>query len=226
MKQKIESSSQTAFSYKAGSSIIHCCPAWIKILILPIVSVVFFKAPAFVSAVMLAVVFVVELGLKFSLKEIFSDLKLFFYYAIILLVVRAIVFVAGNSDEGFSFATFFVEQKETLLMLLRLLCMLQLTALIFRTSSSLQLREGFEKIELAVRKIFHLKRATPVANALALFTSFIPLVAKNWNQSKRAWKARGGKNSIKMYVTLLPVFFSVGMKQAYSTARAVSIRVM
>ena len=224
MKQKIESSSQTAFSYKAGSSIIHRCPAWIKILLLPIVSVVFFKAPAFVSAVMLTVVFAVELMLKFSLKEIFSDLKLVFYYALILLFVRAIVFVTGNREEGFSLAAFFLEQEETLLMLLRLLCMLQLTALIFRTSSSLQLREGFEKIELAVRKLFHRKKATPIANALALFTSFIPLVAKNWNQVKRAWYTRGGKNSIKMYVVLLPVFFSVGMKQAYLTARALSIR--
>lgn len=224
MKQKIESSSQTAFSYKAGSSIFHRCPVWIKILLLPIVSVVFFKAPAFVSAVMLTVVFAVELMLKFSLKEIFSDLKLVFYYALILLFVRAIVFVTGNREEGFSLAVFFLEQEETLLMLLRLLCMLQLTALIFRTSSSLQLREGFEKIELAVRKLFHRKKATPIANALALFTSFIPLVAKNWNQVKRAWYTRGGKNSIKMYVVLLPVFFSVGMKQAYLTARALSIR--
>lgn len=224
MKQKIESSSQTAFSYKAGSSIFHRCPAWIKILLLPIVSVVFFKAPAFVSAVMLTVVFAVELMLKFSLKEIFSDLKLVFYYALILLFVRAIVFVTGNREEGFSLAVFFLEQEETLLMLLRLLCMLQLTTLIFRTSSSLQLREGFEKIELAVRKLFHRKKATPIANALALFTSFIPLVAKNWNQVKRAWYTRGGKNSIKMYVVLLPVFFSVGMKQAYLTARALSIR--
>ncbi len=224
MKQKIESSSQTAFSYKAGCSIIHRCPAWIKILLLPIVSVVFFKAPAFVSAVMLTVAFAVELMLKFSLKEIFSDLKLVFYYALILLFVRAIVFVTGNREEGFSLAAFFLEQEETLLMLLRLLCMLQLTALIFRTSSSLQLREGFEKIELAVRKLFHRNKATPIANALALFTSFIPLVAKNWNQVKRAWYTRGGKNSIEMYVVLLPVFFSVGMKQAYLTARALSIR--
>ncbi|MBP5602611.1 MAG: hypothetical protein J6X78_07760 [Treponema sp.] len=224
MKQKIESSSQTAFSYKAGSSIIHRCSAWIKILLLPIVSVVFFKAPDFVSAVILTVVFAVELMLKFSLKEIFSDLKLVFYYALILLFVRAIVFVTGNREEGFSLAAFFLEQEETLFMLLRLLCMLQLTALIFRTSSSLQLREGFEKIELAVRKLFHRKKATPIANALALFTSFIPLVAKNWNQVKRAWYTRGGKNSIKMYVVLLPVFFSVGMKQAYLTARALSIR--
>ena len=205
MKQKIESSSQTAFSYKAGTSIIHRCPAWIKILLLPVLSVVFFKLPVTACAVFLAAILLLQLVLKFTLREIFSDVKLVLYYAIILIIFRG---------------------KELIPMLLSLLCMLQLASLIFRTSSSLQLREGFETIELTIRKVLHLKPVAPVANALALFTSFIPLVAKNWSQCKRAWKARGGKNSIKMYVVLLPVFFSVGMKQAWSTARAVSARAL
>lgn len=203
MKQKIESSSRTAFSYKAGSTIIHNCPAWIKILLLPVLSFVIFKLPAVICAILLCAIFLLQLILKFTLQEIFCDIKLVLYYAVILIIFRG---------------------KEVIPMLLRLLCMLLLASLIFRTSSSLQLRRGFETIELAIRKVFHLKPKAPVANALALFTGFIPLVAKNWNQCKRAWKARGGRNSIKMYVVLLPVFFSTGMKQAWSTARAVSIR--
>ena len=203
MKQKIESSSRTAFSYKADSTIIHNCPAWIKIILLPVLSFVIFKLPAVICAVLLCAIFLLQLILKFTLQEIFCDIKLVLYYAVILIIFRG---------------------KEVIPMLLRLLCMLLLASLIFRTSSSLQLRRGFETIELAIRKVFHLKPKAPVANALALFTGFIPLVAKNWNQCKRAWKARGGRNSIKMYVVLLPVFFSTGMKQAWSTARAVSIR--
>ena len=185
------------------TSIIHRCPAWIKILLVPLISVVFFNTPPVVSAVMLALFFVTQLVLGFSLREIFGSIRFVFYYAVILILFRG---------------------REVVPMLLRLISMLELAAIVFKTSTSLQLRYGFETIELAVRKVFHLKKRTPVANALALFTSFIPLVSQNWNQSKKAWKARGGKNSIRMYVVLLPVFFSVGMKQAYLTARAISIR--
>ena len=184
-------------------SFIHRCPAWIKILLVPVISIVFFYVPAVVSAVMIGVFFVIQLVLGFKLREIFGAIQFVLYYAVILIIFRGMDVVP---------------------MLLRLICMLELAVLVFKTSTSLELRYGFETIELAVRKVFHLKRRTPVANALALFVSFIPLVSQNWKQSKRAWKVRGGKNSIKMYVVLLPVFFSVGMKQAYLTARAVSIR--
>ena len=185
------------------NSIIHRCPAWIKILLVPLISIIFFYVPAIASAVMLVLFIILQLILGFTLREIFGSIRFILYYAVILIIFRGMDVVP---------------------MLLRLLCMLELAAIVFKTSTSLELRYGFETIELAVRKVFHLKKRTPVANALALFTSFIPLVSQNWEQSKRAWKARGGKNYIKMYVVLLPVFFSVGMKQAYLTARALSIR--
>ena len=186
-----------------NSSIIHRCPAWIKILLVPLVSVVFFNTPPVVSAVMLALFFVTQIVLGFTRRQIFGSIQFVFYYAVVLVIFRGM---------------------EVVPMLLRLLCMLELAAIVFKTSTSLELRYGFEAIELAVRKVLHLKKKTPVADALALFTTFIPLVSQNWNQSKRAWKARGGINSISMYMVLLPVFFSVGMKQAYLTSRALSIR--
>ena len=50
------------------------------------------------------------------------------------------------------------------------------------------------------------------------------MVTKIWAQAQRAWFARGGKKSIKMYLTLLPVLFSVGMKKAWNTSRAIEVR--
>ena len=57
------------------SSIIHRCPAWIKILIVPVVSVVFFNAPLVVSVAMLGMIFAVEFALKFTLREMFGDTR-------------------------------------------------------------------------------------------------------------------------------------------------------
>ena len=108
---------------------------------------------------------------------------------------------------------------------------MQTASLIFKTSTSLQIREGLEVMELAVRRSLHLKPVVdgrpnvPVAQAVSLFICFIPQVSKNWQQAERAWKARGGRKSLRMFAVLLPVFFSVGMKQAYNSARAISARI-
>ena len=61
-------------------------------------------------------------------------------------------------------------------------------------------------------------------NAIYMFVNFIPMVSRIWEESQRAWFARGGKKSLRMYMTLLPILFSVGMKKAYNAARAVTIR--
>ena len=59
-----------------------------------------------------------------------------------------------------------------------------------------------------------------------MFLNFIPMVTKIWTQAQKAWFARGGKKSIKMYLSLLPVLFSVGMKKAWNTARAIESRII
>ena len=97
---------------------------------------------------------------------------------------------------------------------------MQSASILFKTSTSLQIREGLELMERTVRR----KPDAPVAQAVSLFICFIPQVSKNWQQAERAWKARGGRKSLRMFIVLLPVFFSVGMKQAYNSAKAISVR--
>ena len=198
-----------AFCYKPGTSVFHKCPAVIKLLMLPVLSILIFALPFWFVAALFLILFCCELVLGFSLTEIFSDLIIILYYAVLLAVVKLCL---RQFD------------KETFFMLARHLCMFMLASLFFRTSSSLQLRQGFEKIELAIRRMFHLKSKTTISQTLALVLCFIPMVSKNWNQSKRAWLARGGKNTPRMYIVLLPVLFSVGMKQAWNMARALGVR--
>ena len=190
----------TSFCYKQGNSFLHKCPAWIKILFIPVISILVFKLPAPVSAGLFAAQVILSFCLHFTLKEQLYDLRAVLYYAVILFFIK----LAG--------AIFFKSYDflPSLIMLLKLLCVMQTASIVFKTSTSLQLREAFGK--------------NPVSQALALFICFIPLVSKNWELTKRAWIARGGKKSLRMLVVLLPVLFSVGMKQAYNSARALSIR--
>ena len=198
-----------AFCYKPGTSVFHKCPAVIKLLLLPVFSILIFELPFWFAAALFLILLLCEFALHFSLTEIFSDLVIIFYYAVLLVIIKLCL---RQFD------------KETFFMLARLLCMFMLASLFFRTSSSLQLRQGFEKIELTIRRLLHLKSKTTVSQTLALVLCFIPMVSKNWNQSKRAWFARGGKNTPRMYIVLLPVLFSVGMKQAWNMARALGVR--
>ena len=224
--------SGSAFSYKQGKSLLHRCPAWIKILVLPVFSVAVFVLPPVFAANLLVVQTILAFCLHFTLREQLADLRAVLYYAMMLLFVKGAAFVAeyfavANAAVGaetLEAAAALVSEKETLFLLLRLLCVMQTASIVFKTSTSLQLREGLGAIELAIRWIFRMHPVTPVADVISLFVNFIPQVSKNWQQVKRAWKARGGKNSVRMYLVLLPVLFSVGMKQAYTTSRAISIR--
>ena len=185
----------TAFSYKQGNSFLHRCPALVKILLIPVVSIAVFKLPPAVAIVLVIIQTVLSFALKFSLREQLCDLRAVLYYAVILLIID-----------------FFTKADivQTLLMLVKLLCVMQTASLVFKTSTTLQLRQALSKNILS--------------ETLALFICFIPQVTKNWAQIKKAWFARGGKKSLKMIIVLLPVLFSVGMKQAWNTARALSIR--
>ncbi len=233
---------ETAFSYKQGSSFLHRCPAWVKILLLPLISLSIFYLPLYFSLILIALQTLVSFFLRFTVREQARDLKAVFYYAVFLIFVKIIGSLAAAISEGSQAAfelaafpqtvlTFLISEKETWLLLLKLFSIMQTTSLIFKTSTSLQIREGLEVMELAVRRSLHLRPLvngrpnTPVAQTVSLFTCFIPQVSKNWQQAERAWKARGGRKSLRMFAVLLPVFFSVGMKQAYNSARAISARI-
>ena len=211
----------TAFSYKPGSSFMHRCPAWIKILFIPIVSIAAFKLPFYFAAGLCLLQIVIAFILRFTIQEQLQDLKAVLYYALFLIFAKLIGSLASGQLD---LSAFIRNEKESWLLLLKLLCVMQSASILFKTSTSLQIREGLEDMELAVRKIFHAKGETPLAQAVSLFICFIPQVSKNWQQAERAWKARGGRKSLRMFFVLLPVFFSVGMKQAYNTARAISAR--
>ena len=208
-------------SYKQGTSFLHRWPAWIKILVIPAVSIAAFYLPPVFALCILALQTLVSFVLRFTVREQLADLRPVIYYAVLLFIAKLIgsaaVVISGGS---FYWKDFIISEKETWLLLLKLFCVMQSASLVFKTSTSLQIREGLEKIEIAITR----KKKAPVAQTLSIFICFIPQVSKNWQQATRAWKARGGKKSLRMLVVLLPVFFSVGMKQAYNSARAISIR--
>ena len=217
----------SAFQYKAGNSFLHKTPSWIKILIIPFLNILFFILPTPFAISLIIFQTILAFSLHFTIKEQLADLRAVIYYAILLLFVKIVTFIFsyifGSATLPITkevILTFLKGEKHTLFMLLKLFCVMQSASLVFKTSTSLEIREGVGKIEYAITK------KNVVTDGIFLFISFIPAVSKIWKQSTRAWYARGGKHNVKMYLVLLPVLFSVGMKEAYNKARAVSIRKM
>ena len=192
----------SAFSYKQGNSFLHRCPALLKILLIPVISIAVFKLPPAAALLLIIVQTALGIALHFTLRELFCDLKAVIYYAVILIFAKLI---------GAAFSKQIPQDLlPTLILLVKLFCVLQTASLVFKTSTSLQLRQAFGN--------------NAFSETLGLFICFIPQVSKNWEQIKSAWYARGGKKSIRMLCVLLPVLFSVGMKQAWNSARALTIR--
>ncbi len=213
----------SAFSYISGNSFLHKCPSWIKILFIPVINILFLFLPAYFCLFLIILQISISFLLKFSFKQQLADLKPVIFYAFLLFLMEVFTCIFSEQTsftQRFNFQT----QKESIFLLLKLFCMMQSASLVFKTSTSLQLRDGIEKIELCLRKTLHLKEKTSFTNAISMFLNFIPMVTKIWAQTQKAWFARGGKKSVKMYLTLLPVLFSVGMKKAWNTARAMEVR--
>lgn len=222
MKSK-SSKKITFFSYKKGNSFLHKIPAWQKILFIPVLNVLIFCLPIYFTFGFILFQIVLAFAFKFTLREQYSDLKFVLYYALILILLDLISFFSlGNFD----IADFFSwnRHRESIYSLSKIFCVMQSASLFFKTSTSLELRDGIEKIETAIRKFFHLKNKNRFTNGIFMFLNFIPMIAKIWEQNILVWRARGGKKGIRMYLKLLPILFSVGMKKAYNVARAISIR--
>lgn len=207
--------------YKSGSSFLHKCPSWIKILSVPAVNILLFSLHPYFALFMIVVQTIAALRLRFTFSEIFTDLKPVVWYAALLFFIRFISALSQNN-----LMLFFEREslKETLFMLIKLFCMMQMASLVFKTSTSLQLREGLEIIERAVRRFFHMKNAKTVSDTVSVFFIFIPLISQMWNQIEKSWKVRFGKKGLKMYFVLLPVFFSVSLKKAWNLSRSICIR--
>ena len=90
--------------------------------------------------------------------------------------------------------------------ILRLTLIVQFSALLFRTTSSLEIREVV-RIE-----------------AISIFLLFIPEIFKIWSSIDLAWKARCGKKGLVKIKTLLFVLISLCFEKAAIKAKAIEAR--
>jgi biotin transport system permease protein/energy-coupling factor transport system permease protein len=200
--------SNAVFKYKTKRGLLHKVPAIIKLLSLLPLSLFCLSLPSLWlgAGILFCIITAFICGL--SLYDQVTDFKPVFYYALLMYALS----VFSNFIDNYKtlpmerFFTVLIPDMEYLRIILRLALIVQVSALLFRTTSSLEIRE-------VVR-----------SEILSLFLCFIPEIFKIWNSVNLAWKSRGGKEGLSKIRPLVFILISLSFEKAALKAKALEAR--
>jgi len=198
----------TVFKYKTIKGVLHEVPALIKILLLLPLSFFCMYLPSVLLGVGIVFTIFMAFICGLSLHDQLTDFKPVLYYALLMYALS----VFSNLINNFrlmpvnQFLTVFIPNHEYLRIILRLALIVQISALFFRTTTSLEIRE-------VVR-----------LETITLFLCFIPEIFKIWTSINLAWKSRGGKDGFGKIKTLVFILISLSFEKAALKANALEAR--
>jgi biotin transport system permease protein/energy-coupling factor transport system permease protein len=144
-----------------------------------------------------------------SLREQLTDVKPAFYYSLLMYALS----VFSNFIENFKLMpvnelliNMLIPRADFLQITLRLTLIVQISALLFRTTSPLEIREAI-RLEI-----------------ISLFLCFIPEIFKTWTGINLAWKSRGGRQNLFKIKTLIFVLITLSFEKAAIKAKALQAR--
>jgi len=198
----------TVFKYKTIKGPLHKVPAIIKLLLLLPLSLFCMYLPPFLLGTGIIFCVILSFIFGFSLQEQLTDIKPAFYYAILMYILSVFSIFTGNfrSLTYNELYTVFIPRYEYLCIILRLALIVQISALVFRTTSALEIRKA-ARLEI-----------------ISIFLCFIPEIFKIWSSVNLAWKARGGKNNLLKIKTVVFVIISLCFEKAALKAKALEAR--
>ena len=202
----------TIFQYKTKKGLYHKVPAIIKLILILPLSIFCVSLPSnWLFACIIAAIILAFIG-GINLKEQLADFKPVLFYGIFMYLLS----VFSNLFENIVITQPYIDIYTILFLLkpktdflrlaLRLTLIVQLSAILFRTTSSLEIREVV-RIE-----------------AVSIFLMFIPEIFNIWTSINSAWKARDGKKGLYKIKTLLFVLISLCFEKAAIKAKAIEAR--
>jgi len=225
----------TVFRYKTIKGHLHKLPAMLKLFLFLPLSVICMSLPSpYLAAGIIAAAITASLC-RFTLREQLTDFKPAAFYASLMygLSVFSILFENWGSMPLPALAVAaFLPRADFLHSALRLTLVVQLSALLFRTTSSIEIREALVNLERRIRLILIClpllgNAITPRPRFLqniSLFLSFIPEIFEAWSSFNLAWKARGGKQGTAKIKTLVFVLITLSFEKAALKSRALEAR--
>jgi biotin transport system permease protein/energy-coupling factor transport system permease protein len=229
------------FQYRKGGSVLHRIPALPKLALVLSSAVILMFLPFYALCWGIPAAAILAFLCGFSLREQFADIKPVLFYTAFLYSINifshlpSVSFTVPAGAFGpelrRTLAALFYPDLEYRLYILRLLLVMQLSALFFRTTTSIEMKGAIRALEASIRrgikKLPFMKNISPQAKfgaSLALTISFIPELFGLWERLNRAYKARGGKGGLKKIRVLLIALFSLSFSYAEKKARALASR--
>lgn len=143
---------------------------------------------------------IISIICKWTIKEFIADIKPVFFYFIMLFF--ASIISAGSIDKNLFYYIF------------RLLFVIELSAIMFRTTTSIEIKNA----------VCGIKPLAGFGIIISISFNFIPELFILWQNINRAWIARGGKSGIKKIRILLFVLLTISFYKASQKAAAMSSR--
>ena len=214
---------QSVFKYKTVKGPLHKVPALLKLILLLPLSVLYMSLSLHMLITGIIVVFLVSFFLGFTINEQLTDLKPAAIYAGLMYVISVfsnIIVVLTESTltalpqvlSYISFTEVFFPRKEYIQIALRLTLIIQLSAIFFRTTSSLEIRECL------------FRGSSRFTENISLFLNFIPEVFSIWTSINLAWKARSGNKGFNRIRTTVFILITLSMEKASGKAKALEAR--
>jgi len=201
------------FKYKTIKGPLHKVPAVIKLLLLLPLSVFCMSLSPLRLGIGILLLFFAAFICGLSLRDQLTDIKPALFYAVLMYALSVFSNIIDNCNifnikliEINQFDKIFIPDLEYLRVSLRLALIVQISALLFRTTSALEIRE-------VVR-----------SEIITLFLCFIHEIFKIWSSVNLAWKARGGKEGVKKIRTIVFAVISLCFEKAALKSKALEAR--
>jgi energy-coupling factor transporter transmembrane protein EcfT len=228
------------YSYRAGTSPLHRCPAILKLLGILFISIgAFFSIPGLAAAAFLVGAGAIVAGIR--PWELLRGSKPILALAVFITLIQtfnapglgdaaAVPDLPGLSREGFTGG------------LHQGLCFIvsfAAGALLFSVSTMQELRDSLGRVENAVvnrflawGRFFCRRKAAPPQKqgysgfslGLSLMLGFLPRFFEIWEDANLAFDARAGKKGFRRFITLIPLVIGRMMEMAGETAEALESR--
>lgn len=217
------------FSFQPTRSPLTKLPAGIKLMALLFAIVSLFSINLTVALVLCPLLSLFSATMGFSLTSQLKDFKPILAYLVLYYLIAVVTNIIQSGDLS---VRSLIPPEELLLSILRLLLSVQLASLLYKSTTTTQIKFSLQKAENFLRRRLHalpfvgnkIDTRTSATFSLILVISFIPRIMSLWNQLEVSWQARGGKPGLSMVSTLLPQLFVLAFQDAEDSWRAIASR--
>jgi len=230
-------SKHTIFKYKTLKCPLHKWPPMLKLFLLLPLSIFCLALPSFRLCIGIITAVIIAFLCRFTLREQLTDLKPAAIYAALMYAVSVFsnIFNYLNGEPftvNCSLLFVLLPPSSFIRIALRLTLIIQLSALLFRTTSAIEIRECLNNIEVFIRRLFsktpflgkRISHRPRFAENISVFIMFIPEIFSIWSSIDMAWKARCGKQNFKKIRMLVFALIAISFEKAALKAKAIEAR--